>query len=109
MGSFQKATGKSIDEAFAIYHKLNPEVYVAFKKYAFTAINAGKKKISAKLIINQIRWQYFLLTEEPTLFEVGGKVRQFKLNDIYGSRYARLFIHDFPEHQTKLELRELRS
>ena len=107
--TFQQATGKTIQQAFEDYHKLNPKVFTYFENYDFEAINAGKKKISFKMIMNVIRWTIFIKTEDPTLFNEGGKPRKFRINDAYGSRYARLFIDKHPEHANKIELRNLRS
>lgn len=76
---------------------------------AFKAIDSGKKKISFKMIMNVIRWEIFLKVEEPTLFSIDGKVVKFKINDAYGSRYARMFIDEHPKHSDKIELRRLRA
>jgi len=107
--NYKEATGKSIQESFEDYHRLNPIVYSHFKRLAFKAIDAGKKKISFKMIMNVIRWEIYLTVEEPTLFNLDGKLTKFKINDAYGSRYARIFAEEFPEHRTKIELRRLRS
>ena len=48
-------------------------------------------------------------TEEPTVFNLDGTLVAFKINDAYSSRYARLFVADFPQHADKIEFRELRS
>lgn len=106
--NYQQATGKSIQEAFDSYHRENPHVYVYFKKLALKAIKLGKKKVSFKLIMNVIRWEIYLKTYEPT--ELPNTLQKtFKINDAYGSRYARLFVRDFPHFESYIELRELRS
>ena len=46
--TFQQATGKTIQQAFEDYHKLNPKVFTYFENYAVEAINAGKKKKTSK-------------------------------------------------------------
>lgn len=107
--NFKENTGKTIQQAFEEYHSLNPQVYIEFIRFAMEAIRRGKKKISAKLIINRIRWDVYMMTEEPTLFNNGGEMKAWKLNDAYQSRYSRLFAKDFPEHADKLEFRSLRS
>ena len=106
---FQQNTGKSIQQAFEDYHRLNPKVYIEFIRFAMEAIKKGKKKISAKLIVNRIRWEIYMVTEEPTLFNDGVIKKAFRLNDAYQSRYARMFIEDFPEHKDIFEFRRLRS
>jgi len=107
--NYHQSTGKTIQQSFNEYHKVNPQVYEEFKKLAFKAIDSGKKKISFKMIMNVIRWEIFLKVEEPTLFSIDGKVVKFKINDAYGSRYARMFIDEYPKHSDKIELRRLRA
>lgn len=107
--NFKQNTGKSIGQAFAEYHSENPHVYDKFKELAFLAIKKGKKKISFKLILNVIRWEYFIQTSEQTSLFLEGEHKTFKINDAYGSRYARLFISEFPKLEDKIELRRLRS
>jgi len=109
MGNFREASGLTIQQAFNQYHKLNPKVYDQFKRLAFQAIDKGKKKISFKAILNVIRWEVFIQTDEPTLFDIAGETVKFKINDAYSSRYARLFIKENPEHKDKIEIRNLRS
>lgn len=109
MSTYKNTTGRSITDAFNAYHALNPHVYDEVKKLALAAINKGRQKISFKLIINVIRWERFMRTEEPTVFNLDGTLVAFKINDAYSSRYARLFVADFPQHADKIEFRELRS
>jgi hypothetical protein len=106
---YEQTTGKTIQQAFVEYHNANPSIYVEFEKMALRAIGAGKKKISFKMIMNVIRWEKFIQTEEPTLFTLNNEVVKFKINDAYGSRYARMFAQKYPEHVDKIELRCLRS
>lgn len=107
--NYQDSTGKSIQTAFNEFHFNNPTVYEHFKRLSLKAIRAGKKKISAKMICNVIRWEVFIQTVDNTLYEVSGEPVRFKLNDVFISRYSRLFVTDFPEHADKLEMREIRS
>ncbi len=109
MASFSKQTTKTIQQAFDEFHERNPQVYDSFKELAFEAINARKKKISSKMIINVIRWEVFLQTEDKTLVDIGDGLVSFKINDAYTRRYARLFANDYPEHEDKFNFRELRS
>lgn len=102
--NYRETTGKSIQSSFVEFHKENPQVYTQFKKLAFDAINKGKKKISFKMIMNVVRWDMFM---KPTKKNDAGE--RFKINDAFGSRYARLFVKEHPKHATKVELRALRS
>lgn len=105
---FQKSTGRTIQQAFEAYHAENPHVYVYFKKLALKAIKIGKKKVSFKLIMNVIRWEIYLKTNDSTELP-NTPSKTFKINDAYGSRYARLFVRDFPHLENYIELRNLRS
>lgn len=96
---FHEQYGQSIDQRFTDYHKDHPQVYEWFKTFALQAIDRKKGKTSAKLIVNRIRWEMN--------FQVIGE--DYRINDAYSSRYARLFIKDFPEYTSYLEMRELRS
>lgn len=107
---FRENTGASIEQAFKEFDTNNPEVYNEFKKYAFAAIKKKKKKISAKLIINVIRWEKFMETKEKTLFtDKDGVKHKFRINDAYTAHYGRKFIKDFPALADIFNFRELRS
>jgi len=107
--NFQRATGKTIQQAFDEYHKNNPKVYEKFKELSLLAIRKGKSKISFKLILNVIRWQHFMNVNEQTDVFLDNEFRKFKINDSYASRYARLFTQEFPEYEKFIEFRRLRA
>lgn len=110
MATFKQQTGRSIKNAFRKFHQDNPEIYEEFRRLAFQAIRSGQKKISAKLILNVIRWYSNIRTaQKETLYGAGGEKLQIKLNDAYSAHYARLFAEDHPEHAQKFEFRRLRS
>ena len=108
---FLKNTGVSIQRAFEDFHKNNPHVYKLFEKETKHAIiDKNKKKLSAKMIINAIRWNIFLETEDEVEFtDKEGKKTKFRINDAYTSRYARLFIQLNPQYPDIFNLKELRS
>jgi hypothetical protein len=104
MSTYKESTGKSIDESFAEYHAKHPDVYEYFKRFALQWITTGATRISSKQIIGRIRWhvQVESLQEQQ-------KPEDFKINDAFTSRYARLFAGEFPQHKDKLEQRALRT
>ena len=104
--NWKNATGKTIQESFEDFHKKNPIVYEYFKDFAFQALKKGKNKISFKMIMNVIRWDIYINTEEPDSIP---EMLRFKLSDAYHSRYARLFVTDFPQYKNFVVLRTLRS
>lgn len=97
--NYEQLNGKTIREGFNTFHKDNPQVYAKFEEQALKAISKGRTRISAKLIINWIRWNEFLRTSD----------QNFRINDAYQSYYAREFIRQHPEHRDKFELRKLRN
>jgi len=96
---FSELTGLTIEQAFTRFDNLNPMVYKQFRRLTFQSINANKKKTSSKMIINIIRWHFYLKTEGD----------DFKINDAFTAHYARKFIKEFPEHGNIFELRRLRN
>lgn len=100
MSSYKITTGKSIDEAFVEFHAKNPQVYHYFKKFVNDVLARGKKITSSKLIINRIRWEIWI---ESTGTE------EFKINDAFTSRYARLYAKEYPKYEDIFKFRELRS
>lgn len=104
MASYQRQTGKTIQEAFDKFHEKNPKIYELFKKFALQIIEKRKgknnKKTSAKLIINRIRWEIYV----ETINDDG-----YRINDAWSSRYARKFADDYPEHADLFNFRLLRA
>lgn len=96
---FVENTGESIRSSFEKFHKSNPHVYAAFSKQVFAAIKAGRTKISAKLVINWIRWNEYLETSDSS----------FKINDAYQSYYARMFVANNPKFENIFTFRKLRN
>ena len=70
-----------------------------FEEQALLAINNGRKKLSAKLIINYIRWNKFVKSND----------KNFKINDAFQSYYARAFVTKYPNHVDKFNFRKLRN
>lgn len=97
--NYRDLNGVSIREGFKKFHEENPQVYLAFEHQAMRAIQKGRTKISAKLIINWIRWHEFIESNDLS----------FKINDAYQSYYARLFVEKHPEYKSIFEFRRLRN
>ena len=97
--NYKELKGYTIREGFEKFHKENPHVFEQFEKQALDAINKGREKISAKLIINWIRWNEYLRSSD----------QNFKINDAYQSYYARHFIKVHPEYDSCFYFRKLRN
>lgn len=109
MASYKQATGMDIQTAFETFHRAHPEIFLMIVKEADRAIRMKKKKFSVKAIGNYIRWNVFIESEQETLFNKKGDKTQFKLNDAFFSRYARLLIITYPHMKDFIEMRDLRA
>ncbi len=89
----------TIQERFEIFHKANPGVYAWLGVQALIAYEKGKK-VSIKCLWEMLRWHLFIELDVCD---------DFKLNNNYTSRYARLIMKRVPELDGYFELRELRS
>ena len=63
------------------WHRMNPNVWRLFEKYAFEAIKSGRENYSAWAVIQRIRWH--------TTIETQGS--DFKISNDYIAFYSRLF------------------
>lgn len=97
--NYRELNGCSIREGFEAFHGANPHIFEAFEQQALSAIGKGRVKISAKLIINWIRWNEFLRSSD----------QNFKINDAYQAYYARRFVEKYPQHSDVFEFRKLRN
>lgn len=84
-----------LEREFDEFDAANPEVWDLFRRFAFEAILAGRRRFSADAIMHRIRWF--------TQIETTG--RPFKLNDHYSAFYARKFVRCFQKHAGLFELR----
>jgi len=91
---------KSLDERFQEYHRKNPLVYKLFKQFAFRAFHSGRRHFSAKAIMERVRWEVAMSTQDD---------EGFKINNNYTSRYARLLVEEYPVFENFFEMRELRA
>lgn len=89
----------SISEAFMAFHKLNPHIYNRLVELTRAARAAGRTHVGIGAMWERLRWDYLVSTNGA----------DFKLNNNYRSRYARLIIANEPELANMFELRALRS
>jgi hypothetical protein len=97
--NYKQLTGKSIREGFEAFNKANPHIFAAFEAQALRAIAKGRTKISAKLIINWIRWHEFIESSDLN----------FKINDAFQAYYSRAFVEKYPQYSNIFEFRKLRN
>ena len=79
-----------LEKNFMKFHQENPQVWELFKKYAFNAIEEGRKLYSSKLIFEKIRWDSDLASNTWV---------HFKLPNEFTPYYARLFHAAYPPYR----------
>lgn len=77
-------TTDSIADAFAAFHAANPWVYDALVRLARDLVERGASRVGIGMLYEVLRWQWTRSTSDP--------VSDFKLNNNYRSRYARLIM-----------------
>lgn len=80
---------------FAAFDLAHPDVWRLFESLAFDLIRAGRKKYSARVICNRIRWHY----------DTSSSGESPKINNNHTPFYARRFVETHPEHGGFFELR----
>ena len=91
----------TIQERFEDFHKRHPEVYAYLVALCFELKRRGFRHYGVRPLYERARWHFQV---EKDLGE------EFKLNDHYISRYARLIVAQYPEEFGELfELRRLRA
>lgn len=96
--SFLKTKGPKtlLDAQFEKFHKENPRVYEELVSLTQQGYDRGRKRIGMRMLFEVVRWNRFLQTTDP----------QYKLNNSYTSRYARLIMAQNPKFQGIFETRE---
>ena len=95
------SVGASIQEKFEAFHEANPWVFSALVGMTRELVSRGRRRVGMKMLFEVLRWQYYRDTDDPS--------SDFKLNNNYHSRYARLIGQTYPELAGVFELREMKS
>lgn len=77
-GSINKDTLKE----FKRYHLERPDIYRSFETFAYRMKRTGKRRYSAKAIMERIRWEHDLHHPDT----------EFKISNSFTSLYVRLLI-----------------
>lgn len=85
----------SIDQRFWRFHRNNPSVYRELVRYTGQAADRGARRVSMKLLIEQIRAS-----------DIGPYVR---IDNSFTSRYVRLLVEEHPQFAPLFEMRKLAS
>jgi hypothetical protein len=89
-----------IQREFEQFHADNPRIYVLIVKYSREVLRVGRLRYSMDAIFERIRWHMYIETKATD---------EFKLNDHYTSRYARLVMAQEKDLKGFFELRTLRA
>ena len=91
----------TIQEKFEQFDEQNPDVYEELVALARQGKAAGRTRLSVEELYVVLRWQRSLHTVDDH--------SNFKLNDHYTSRYARLIMENEPDLDGMFETRTIRS
>lgn len=89
----------AIQRAFEKFHAANPAVFSELVAISRSYAQRGYKKIGIGHLAEIVRWQRNMTTTGD----------DFKINNNFRSRYARLIVAKYPEFATLFRMRELRS
>lgn len=73
-----------IEATFLAFHRANPWVYDALVRLARDLKKRGRHRQGIGMLFEVLRWQWFRTTIDPS--------SDFRLNNNYRSRYARLIM-----------------
>jgi hypothetical protein len=90
-------TRERLTAAFIEYDRQNPHVYARLRELALQAKATGRPKLGIGMLFEVLRWEHYLATAGD----------EFKLNNNYRSRYARLLMHREPTLVGFFDVREL--
>lgn len=93
--------GLSIQERFDAFRAKNPHVEELLVREARNAVAQGWSRIGIDFLYHRLRWVYATKTHRDP--------GEFRLNDHFTSRYARLLVEQHPELEGLFELRRLRT
>jgi hypothetical protein len=91
--------GATIQQRFEAFHSANPAIYSLLVRMALDLKRRGFAHYGVAGLFEVIRWEYALRTND----------NDFKLNNIYRSRYSRLIMDNEPELAGFFETRTLVS
>jgi hypothetical protein len=94
-------TPDTIQGQFEQFHRLNPWIYRQLVALARDMAARGRANIGIGMLFEVMRWNYYRKTDDPS--------SEWKLNNNYRSRYARLIRSQEQDLKDAFELRELKS
>jgi len=95
------AKGMSMQARFEAFNDLNPWVYDTVVRLTRELVSNGHRKVGMRMLCEVVRWEYMRFTTDPSC--------EFKINNDYSPRYARLIMAQEPDLADVYELRELKQ
>ncbi|MDX3224581.1 MULTISPECIES: hypothetical protein [unclassified Streptomyces] len=89
----------TIQAQFEAFHQLNPWVLRALESLTADYLKRGATRVGIGMLFEVLRWRYATATEGD----------EFRLNNNFRSRYARLLIERHPEWAPAFKVRALRA
>ena len=89
----------SLEAAFDEFHRRNPWVYDALVRLARDLRSRGRERVGIGMLFEVLRWQWALATTDAS--------SDFRLNNNYRSRYARLIMDNEADLDGMFETRKL--
>ena len=99
LNSAQYDRHASIQQRFEAFHAANPHIYDTLVRMARTLRERGRKRIGIAMLFEVLRWNHGIRTTDT----------EFKLNNNFRSRYARLIARQEPDLAEVFERRELKA
>jgi len=84
---------------FKDYHRAHPEIYKGFVRYATSMRSTGRKKYSAKCIMERIRWDHDIQYTD----------KEFKISNSMTSFYVRMLIWNHESFFGFFQLKKVRG
>lgn len=92
---------RSLEHRFRQFHEMNPWVFDELVRLTRELKSRGHRRVGIGMLFEVLRWHHMRATDDPG--------SEFKLNNSYRSRYARLIMDECPDLRGVFETRELRS
>ena|ERR1035437_3117545 len=78
----------TLEDRAQAFHEANPRVYQELRRLALTLYYRGHQHFGVKMLLEQMRWNWYERTTDVT---------SFKLNNSYSAFYSRLLMETEPE------------
>ncbi len=88
MFDFSDSRADQIFDAFAKFHRANPQVWKLFARFSLEIIGSGRDHYSSSAVVERIRWHVDMQTSDE----------EVKINNNFRAYYARMFHIAYPQH-----------